>query len=1845
VGNSPGHGHGDRTNLSEQEKTSVEPKVKAPEQAPPSGRWRLFRLIKRVLLLLVLVLITLIGTGLIYIQTEGFWRSHGLRYALGPRYDETLKIDRLDFGLFPPTLEMLGVRLNDVIPEASGSPPVISVDRVHAALSMSSITGRVEVTSLETAGLVINIRKDSKDRNTLTEALEALARDKRVATNTAPPAPGERVLPSLILRSINIADLDFKFRNDMIENGLEFRYQADAPLAFSTNPNDDFAQFVTPSAPGKIDDLLRVFTRGKMSLRGLGVEFEHAAHGTFDVVGLRQFPANAMIARVAMTEDGRELINAAAEIPLARAVTRPKALPFERLQLSIPTVQGDVALQVDELSFDPLSGSLDGHVTTDAQLQDFVDSYMALFAPGKRDEIMGQLDTFVERGGFVRERTRVVTDLHIKGRGLGAYAAERPGEAPPFRVETDLKVTVTDIPVGALGGGRRGESRFPARLVLESQIIADESTKFGNVRAVVRAVRDSVSTVEPLFVVTLAQEADPTKGIDLRPFDFAAMRRVLDRLAVPPKRPPEGIRYPGYDRILGTSGRLLAVGSDFLRVLEVEGASLTFKMDLDEQNLVNDLIAPIFGKTLSDGKTQLDIGVFFRGADETNEVNALLTMRDIKFPELPSPLRVSAGGRFFQNGQTITAMDLKAGIAIDRGEDISGPVPKYDLELGLSNGGPDGELGPPRATYINLANGVGHFELQLESLSREMIEVLLQVQTFNLSETLAQPLYERILDLLGMTPGNTGSVAKARTYLVGDLGETHTIHSVIQISDLAPGRFLRLPKGRSELAEQRIDVRWEQTFSLRRVANEVAAAFFDLRILSKEKVDLATLSLEGELPAVFDLPTIEAGGAKQLEALALSDGPADEFRELLKPVLDSLSLARESSRSAGSRLVFDVPNVDLAAWSSTLIEAGIPIYGGAVRMHAEAELASATAREDLSSLSGEFEATNLMFGSKFAPLPQLIGQITVAQTGEIFELRNLETRAQLDPALPPARIVLSGTANPVTGAATTKLRLDGLNAAVVDRLVEVEASGIGNVATIAEYIPLSQLRDIAGRDTNLAFEFEADTPNAGQVTRLRAKQFGENVNLLPRYLAPLSFSIEQSGEVDTSGTLTVNQLSGVLREHGVETPLLELNQSAPFKVGKRLANTGAPDAEIRLKGRKNLSEFSEALRGALMPFVRRSVDSGEAELDVRVIIPEGRLHTSLQEAEIKNTIHAGVRNLRLSGFDSPIHLMLDGAIVKSGSHVRADDWLFETSVSGAPSGEITLRADVDITARTYDAEIDLRDWNRRLLDALPKQWIAWLGAEDPRLEAALKFNGSVDANQHDTTVSARLRNLPVPPLTIPGRTEVWQHPPLEAQLDIAATYDADTTTVLARTFKASLTSAPANGQGGAGAKSTLASLELKGPARVPLTDANGLSAPGRAELEFVSGPLDAARYAPVLSAFTGVPLEAGTVRANAVVIASGSPDHWDAEVDANASLKDGAWVFKSGQRRALEAQLVGRASAQLGAVDLKGLTLKLIYPRDEDTEDDLTFTGSYTDRDGRRNAQLAIVSDGIAIDRVLELASSMREPAFAKPTEPKVDAGTGETSGIVEMRMPRDLTAELTLDAKELRFRKLVLPNTSVLAKLKNGIASIERFRVDATKGSIELGGHADLAAKVPTYSGNLTIRQLAATPWVASFAPAFAERFTGDLDADATMQGAGVTPEELAANLGAKLTARVSNGRIEDTPLKSILGDLGKVEARLEGLLTHDRLIFTADTPRDDTKDIRVSGYLRNAVPRPGVVSWVEAVADVALTKARKGAKPETRDGLELPPRKRGLGARIRLSGPLGANQSPETMIETIYN
>jgi len=1793
----------------------------------------------------VLVLITLFGTGLIYIQTESFWRQHGLPYVLGPRYDETLKIDSLEFGLFPPMLDLLGVRLNDVIPEASGSPPVISVDRVHAALSMSSVSGKVEVTSLETAGLVINIRKDTKDRNTLTESLAAMSRGKRVATNTRPPAPGERVLPSLVLRSIHVADLDFRFRNDMIENGLEFRYTADAPLAFSTDPMEDFAEFETPSTPGKIDDLLRVFTRGKIGLKGLGIEFEHAAHGTFDIAGLRTFPANQMIARVAMTEDGRELLSAAAEIPLARAVTRPKALPFERLQLSIPSGRGDVALQVDELSFDPLSGSLDGRLTTDAQLQDFVDTYMVLFAPARRGEIMSGLDRFVEQGGFVRERTRVVTSLRVKGRGLGAYAAERPGEAPPFRLETDVKLTITDIPVGALGGGRRGESRFPARLVLETQIVADESTKFGNLRAVLRAVRDSVSTVEPLFVVTLAQEEDPTKGIDLRPFDLAAMRRVLDRLAVPPKRPPEGIRYPGYDRILATAGRLLAVGSDFLRVLEVEGASLTFKMDLDEQNLVNDLIAPIFGKTLSDGKTQLDIGVFFRGADETNEVNALLTMRDIKFPELPSALRISAGGVFFQNAQTITAMDLKAGIAIDRGEDLDGPLPKYDLELGLSKGGPDGELGPPRATYINLANGVGHFELQLESLSREMIEVLLQIQTFNLSETLAQPLYERILDLLGMTPGNTGSVAKARTYLVGDLGETHAIHSVIQISDLAPGRFLRLPRGRGELVDQRIDVRWEQQFSLRRIANEVAAGFFELKLLSKNKSDLATLTLEGETPAVFDLPTIEAGGAKQLEALALSDGPADQFRELLKPVLDSLSLAREASRSAGSRLVFEVPSVDLVPWSGTLNESGIPINGGTVRMHAEAELTSATAIKDRSSLSGEFEATNLMFGSKFAPLPQLLGQITVAQSGDTFELRNLETRAQLDPALPPARIVLSGAANPVTGAANTKLRLDGLNAAVVDRLVEVEASGIGSVATIAEYIPLSQLRDIAGRDSNLAFEFEADTPNAGEVTRLKAKQMGENVNLLPRYLAPLSFTVEQSGEVDTSGTLTVNQLSGVLRERGIESPLLELNQSAPFRVGKHLAMTGAPDAEIRLRGRKSLGEFGESLRGALMPFIRRTVDSGEAELDVRIVIPEGRLHANLHEAEIRNTIQAGVRNLRLSGFDAPIHLMLNGAVVKSGTHVRADDWLFKTSVAGANSGEISLRADVDIEARVYDAEIHLRDWNRRLLDALPKQWIAWLGAEDPRMNAVLKFDGSLDENKHDTSVTARLRNLPVPPLTIPGREQVWQHPPLEATLDIAATYDAETTTVLAREFKALLTSAPPGSTTGTAAPSTLARLELKGPARVPLTGGQSQGSGGRAELEFVSGPLDAERYAPVLSAFTGVPLESGTVQANAIVTATGTPDHWDAEVDAKALLKDGSWVFKSGQRRALGAQLDGRASAQQGALDLKGLALKLIYPEDEDHEDDLTFTGSYTDRNGRRNAQLAVVSEGIAIDRVLELASSIREPAFVKDTQPKPENGTEDPSGIIEMRMPRDLTAEVTLDAKELRFRKLVLPNTSALARLKDGIATIERFRVDATRGSIELGGWANLSEGVPTYRANLTIRQLAASPWVASFAPAFAERFTGDLDADASVEGAGLTPEDLAANLGAKLTARVSNGRIEDTPLKSILGDLGKVEARMEGLLTNDRLIFKADTPRDDTKDIRVSGYMRNAVPRPGVVSWVEAVADVALTKARRNAKPEVRDGVELPPRKRGLGARIRLSGPLGENESPDTMIETIYN
>lgn len=1812
---------------------------------PAQGRWRRGRLLKRAVTVGLPLLLIVAGVAAIVLQSEWFWRGPVLGRALGPDYARHLSIRTIRPSLFPPTVELEGVALRDAIPDVPGAPPVLSAERMLVSLSWRTRPGRIVIKRLETDGLTLAVRKDAQDRNSFADSLAALLASKPIGSPSGPQPDG---LPGLYIEESALNGVHFRFRHDGIKGGFVFTYRTMEPIVLSSPDSAGATVDNPPSEIGRVDKLLRVQTRGTMTVRGGGVDFTHEARGSLDIRELRNFPGNDMAASIELFEGGDVLLTASADMPLRRAVTRPKGIPFENLRLRIPAAESPNAIEIRDFFFDPIAGRMEGLISADARPRELADVVSRLVVPEKRAGLLAVVDAFMASTRLLRDRSRVFVEWRITGQGIGAYAAEQPGESPPFRIDSNFRVTLSDLPLGALGGGRRGEGGLPARLSLELETFADEKTELGNIRATLYATRDDIAVTDPLFSLTLAKETDPSAGVALRPFEFAAMARVLDRAAVPPRRVPPNIKFANYDQLTATIGRLLGLGSDFLRVLGVDDAALRFKMDLNDQNLVNDIVAPVLGRTLDDGKTTLNVEVLFRGADSTNEVNAELVMDDIRFPELDHPIRVAGQGSFLQEGARITATDLRAGIAIDRDGGLTSDGREFDLELALSRGGPDGEFGPPAPTHIDFSTGRGHFELQLESLSREMIEVLLQIQTFDLSETLAQPLYDRILDLLGMSPGSKGSVARARAYLVGTLGETHRIHSVIQILDLAPGAFLRLPGGATDTVHQRIDVRWEQMFALDRIKDQVAADVFDLRLLDKGQDVLMSLVLEGNLPTLFDLPTIEAGAQKQLEDLASSRGPAEGITDLLRPALENLALARRASRTAGARLVFDIPKVELATWRETLERAGVPVRGGRVSMRASAELNSGTLEQNLSSLGGEFHAEDILFGRAMKPLPHFGGRVEFAQSGDALEVREFETSATLDPAYPPVRVKASASADAKTGVGATRLRIDGLNSAALDRLAEVKAAGIGAATDVLERVPLGRLQEIAGKEAELGLEFGADTREFGKMTKFEMRQWGRRMRVLPALFEPLAFDVIERGDYDASGTLTVEGLSGHITEDGAAEPLLTLATSAPFTVSRNGGGHSGP-AEVRLAGRKELASLSPRIREALMPFVGRTIEGGRAEFEFQALIPAGGLAVDLGALEIDNAFSAGVRSLRLSGFPPPIDLALEGHLRKASTTVSLEGVRFLTKVDGVRGGEINLDAALDTATSRYDGTLVLTDWNRRLLDALPPRFGQWLSGEEPRFDAELRTFGVLSSLKNDSVLRARMRHLPVPPLEVPGRKAPWTHPPLLAGIDIALEIDGETSTVLTRELRAVLGTEPRDDGGSAlpDPQDLLLSASLRGPARLPLTreaEARGTPELGRLELAIDSGPIDLSRYAPVLAAVAGIPVIEGFAEAHATVHASGIPENLLSEIQLEGRLSKVRWPVADNVVRNLGAELKGAATATAQRVELRGLALRLLHPDSEDKEDDVTLAGEVR-LSAPRHAELHARSEGVALDRILELAGTIKAPSMPAsrggPPRAKPDANPPEAG----VRVPRDVTGLLTLDAKELLFRKLRFPNAEVTARLADGIVTVEKFRVAAEKGRLDLWARADLGGEKPTFSTAARIDGLSATPWVDSFAPSLAGRVKGNLDATVWARGEGASPEDLSRSLFARVGARISDGHFAGTPLKAVFGDLGRIEARLNAVADGDRVTFSADTPRDDTKDIRISGVIRNAIPREGVMPWVAALADIALTRARTQRPLESRDGVELHPRKRGLGARVRIEGPVGGGKSPDVKVESIYN
>lgn len=1788
--------------------------------APPPDNDRRIRRRRRLLRAAVwslTALVVLVGVFAILFKNETFWRRVILPTVLRKDYAERLDIAQLRPTLFPPGLALREVRLHD-----GNEKTLAEAGEVRIRLEGSPFPGEIEFGEVALEDVAVFVTRRADGTIDLAEALGSVKR---------PSAPVRR-LPPIKVASFRWKGLALSYRDESTTSPMIFTFETTREIALTSDPSARTVQEALSRKPGTLENEARVLIEGIAQARA--GDFVHAQPLLLEL-GIKQlgsFPRSTAYAELRLRnaeQQDRLVLGARVDVASIRAA-RGGPVPLRDVTVTLLAQDGSTAARFADGYIDPFTGELSGHLTSDVEAGALGDDLVALFA---RMPAAKQLDRdrLLRSTGLLRASSRIVTDIQFKGRGIVPFARPKHLDPLPQSFEGTAKVEFRDIPLGAIGGGARGEGGLPARLAIDAIFRRDPG---GEDYLGFTLIGDPMQNpgATPLLYASLGREDDTASGVSFRSIQVAELLAALDPIRQRPPAYDQTLILPGYERILGIVGRFTRAGTNLLRALNVRGAVVQFRMNLTDQMLAQAIVEPFLGGLRNAGSTVLDLTLQFRGADERNLLRGRLDLTGVQFEGITEAADVVAEGRFSQEDLTFRVEDLWAGLRL---RDPAEPVPAargdFDLGLGLAQGGPGGALGPPRESYIDIATGNGHAEVQLETLSRELVEVILRIQTFDLSETLAKPLYQRLLDVASLNPNDTGGTARTRIYLVSDLGRDHAIQTYFQFYDVRPlAAFTDNPA----LADVRLNVDWSQRFQLLRKRRQLVADWFSFSVYDDARSPIATVQLAPDRPLVLD---VDAFGREATEKIAdLESGERiSTISGLVRGALDQVSALRRAVVSPDASLQFIVPGLQLAAYRDVFAAGGIPLTGGLVEMELEASLAPDATPS--TALSGGFSARDVVIGAGTAPIPAITGELSLRQTGPVLDLEEFTTTGKLDPAYPETVLSAEATFDAETGRSTHALSLAGINRAVLDRLIQVEAAGVGDASAILDRLPLARLAELSGPGATIALAMSGEGAADGSAM-LRARQTGSGLAVLPSVLRPLAFELEQELERRADGAVVLRRLAGDVGEEGAAEPLATLSLSAPVEfLAADSAEPGTP-AEILLEARHSHADVAEFLARTPLPFLGRTITAGEFTFRNRVLFPDGRLPRDTAQARVSNDMEATLSGVRLSGvgerFDASFAARLDmdrGALAIPSARLS-------TEVGGEPAGTLEIRSIANLRYRDIATTATLSGWNTRLMRALPDEFSRWVDGQAARLDATLELTGSLAAREGSLSVTAALSDATVPPVTLPGRDAPWTHPPLAASVDLRADYrDAESLLRIDR-FRAALT-APGNG--------SIASAQLDGPAILRL-DEGILARPDiftTTSLDLAIGPIPVERYGALLHSLFGVPLEAGTFETTATLAADGLGTDLRTSMDLRGTLADGRWVTSGGTRE-VGGEVVIRGRRLRTSTRLEELRASLLWPGEADATDDLLVAGELDESAAPRRLDIRVSSDGVMFDRVLALLSSIEVPlALRDAPEPSAEPSFREAQTLLAS-IGAGWTGTFELRAKELAFRSLRFPESVVSARLADGHFLLDDFRIRPERGALSARADVALTTESLPFSVAASITDLDARPWLESFAPSLRDRLVARLGGKLDLRGDAADGDTLADSMRGTIEARLEEGEIRrEIPYEQWLrlfdGDVRRLDGRFRATVLGDRVLFALDTPRDPNKDLRVNGVVRNAFARGGRFPEFEAFVDGGFaTSVGPLTDVERRDGRDLPRRQRTAGAQLRVRGILDP-KAPQVQTE----
>lgn len=854
--------------------------------------------------------------------------------------------------------------------------------------------------------------------------------------------------------------------------------------------------------------------------------------------------------------------------------------------------------------------------------------------------------------------------------------------------------------------------------------------------------------------------------------------------------------------------------------------------------------------------------------------------------------------------------------------------------------------------------------------------------------------------------------------------------------------------------------------------------------------------------------------------------------------------------------------------------------------------------------------------------------------------------------LAQSQVEMRGRYNLVEGRASLAAGVANLGPEGLRTLERMKNHRLGDILRLERQLPTSLLM-LAGGGTSPQFELKwrAEQDRWGNRLRLVFEKDTRNLGPASGFFGGTTLRTEQHLEFDGQDRVALRDFQAILLDSDpTASPVLTLSLASPVELSRsgpsaewRDANTGEV-AIVGLDVEGSLPALYRHGRGVVDRILDRKIQSGRmaARLD-SPLIPPG-------VEEIRSTFAGTATGIRPWGGDREFGFALRGRLTASREAAAFRDIRFDPLTGAGDGGEIRLNAERDF--RSGDHSIDCRATGLGpvLLDWLAGPWRAVLAADGTRADLDLHFATRSQGRYEDwtTTLTATNAALSLRGLQSGSSSPQPLHPPLS--VDFSTSYSADALTSLVLIRNLHLRAAPMD-------RSTTFSLIDAALLRPVVFDPDMLTlleidaSDTRPILHIESGPLPLQPYGKALSYWIGTPYARGTAYLDAT-LASHPNQPGGPETVLNGAIRvDGLDLRRSPPDSApapvaasttptgddgipVDAAIQFTLRSRVGAVAVERFSVRSPNP-DPLPDDQIGLDGIvYTHRKGL-TPDVRLQGEFLNLTKYWHLLRESLGEREALPSTALPDS-QAEAEPTLRSGFP---PSRLRLDLKKIQFRSSTVGDLTALARL-------DRHRMEVSEASAGMGGgHLNIAGSVDfaatrgvSYRSRWNFENVSLASIFELLAPSMAGKLHARISGTGELNGRGITPPSLNRSLRGQYSLLLTEGGIEGTPGRWLLGDMDDLAGRLDARVAGGNVDFSVNPLENDArKTVRLRGYINDLFGQ----RRVSAMGRLELRTAVGPPPPRSAGRVEPYPQDL-IGVLCRITGSIDSPQALDISVDS---